>query len=148
MARTKKDNSRLGQGLSAIFGEDIESVLDDIQQGVNEDHGSGKIEIAVEEIKPNPYQPRKQFDDTKINELADSIRLHGVFTPNNATSPCFANHDRVFPLTAMIFAPLLFSVSTVAFNSLVSPLLDIAITTSPASTCPLLPCTASVACSS
>ena len=81
MARTKKDNSRLGQGLSAIFGEDIESVLDDIQQGVNEDHGSGKIEIAVEEIKPNPYQPRKQFDDTKINELADSIRLHGVFTP-------------------------------------------------------------------
>ena len=50
MARTKKDNSRLGQGLSAIFGVDIESVLDDIQQGVNEDHGSGKIEIAVEEI--------------------------------------------------------------------------------------------------
>lgn len=81
MAKTKKETSGLGKGLSAIFGNDIESVLDDIQQGVNEEHSSGKIELNVADIKPNPYQPRKQFDDAKISELADSIRLHGVFTP-------------------------------------------------------------------
>lgn len=77
----KDDGSRLGKGLSAIFGEDIDGVLDDIQQG-NTDVGSkGKLEIAVGDIKPNPYQPRKDFDDEKIQELSDSIKLHGVFTP-------------------------------------------------------------------
>lgn len=76
----KEDKSRLGKGLSAIFGEDINDVLDDIQQGKNET-GSGKLELDVSEIKPNPYQPRKDFDDDKIGELADSIKLHGVFTP-------------------------------------------------------------------
>lgn len=77
----KDEGTRLGKGLSAIFGEDIDGVLDDIQQG-NTDVGSkGKLEIPVAEIKPNPYQPRKDFDDEKIQELADSIKLHGVFTP-------------------------------------------------------------------
>ena len=32
-------------------------------------------------IRPNPYQPRKIFDDEKIGELAQSIKEHGVFTP-------------------------------------------------------------------
>ncbi|MEG0092700.1 MAG: ParB/RepB/Spo0J family partition protein [Erysipelotrichaceae bacterium] len=77
---SKKDESRLGKGLSAIFGEDINDVLDDIQQGRSE-AGSGKLEISVDDIKPNPYQPRKDFDDDKISELSDSIKLHGVFTP-------------------------------------------------------------------
>ncbi|MEG1630408.1 MAG: ParB/RepB/Spo0J family partition protein, partial [Erysipelotrichaceae bacterium] len=77
---SKKDESRLGKGLSAIFGEDINDVLDDIQQGRSE-VGSGKLEISVDDIKPNPYQPRKDFDDDKISELSDSIKLHGVFTP-------------------------------------------------------------------
>ncbi|MEG0519594.1 MAG: ParB/RepB/Spo0J family partition protein [Erysipelotrichaceae bacterium] len=77
---SKRDDSRLGKGLSAIFGEDISEVLDDIQQGRSE-VGSGKLELSVDEIKPNPYQPRKDFDDDRINELSDSIKLHGVFTP-------------------------------------------------------------------
>ena len=37
--------------------------------------------MDVKDVKPNPYQPRKHFDDDKIQELADSIKLHGVFTP-------------------------------------------------------------------
>ena len=78
----KKNESRLGQGLTEIFGMDIDSVLEDIQQGKSEmGTGSGKIELPVEEIKANPYQPRKDFDDDKIQELSDSIKLHGVFTP-------------------------------------------------------------------
>lgn len=78
----KKDSTtRLGKGLSAIFGEDVNDVLEDIQQGKLEIHKDSKFEAAVNEIKPNPYQPRKNFDDDKIHELADSIKLHGVFTP-------------------------------------------------------------------
>lgn len=77
----KKSENRLGKGLSSIFGDDIENMLDDIQQGKSEDHRSEKFEVLVSEVKPNPYQPRKTFDDEKIQELSDSIKLHGVFTP-------------------------------------------------------------------
>lgn len=75
------NNARLGKGLSAIFGEDVTNVLEDIQHGKTEVQGSSKFEVNVSEVKPNPYQPRKSFDDTKIHELADSIKLHGIFTP-------------------------------------------------------------------
>ena len=78
----KKDSgARLGKGLSAIFGEDVSNVLEDIQQGKTDSHQEHKFEVPVNEVKPNPYQPRKKFDDDKIHELADSIKLHGVFTP-------------------------------------------------------------------
>ena len=77
----KENNARLGKGLSAIFGEDVSNVLEDIQQGKSEVHEDSKFEVDVKDVKPNPYQPRKHFDDDKIQELAESIKLHGVFTP-------------------------------------------------------------------
>lgn len=77
----KGSNSRLGKGLMAIYGEDVGSVLEDIQQGNSDVHSDAKFEVNVNEVKPNPYQPRKVFDDDKIKELADSIKQHGVFTP-------------------------------------------------------------------
>lgn len=66
-------------GLTAIFGDNIDTLLDDIQNGKVET--GSRLEINVDEIKPNPYQPRKQFDEKKLQELADSIAIHGVFTP-------------------------------------------------------------------
>ena len=38
-------------------------------------------EIVLSDIKPNPFQPRRIFDEDKINELAQSIKEHGVFQP-------------------------------------------------------------------
>lgn len=38
-------------------------------------------EIQLVQIKPNPFQPRRLFDEEKINELAQSIKEHGVFQP-------------------------------------------------------------------
>ena len=73
----KKDEARLGKGLGAIFGEDLSNVIEEIQQGDE----SRQSEIKLSEIRPNPYQPRKIFDDEKIGELAQSIKEHGVFTP-------------------------------------------------------------------
>ncbi|MGX8852970.1 ParB/RepB/Spo0J family partition protein [Amedibacillus sp. YH-ame10] len=77
----KESVPRLGKGLSAIFGEDVSSVLEDIQQGKMDVHTDSKFEVDVDDVKPNPYQPRKVFNDEKIQELSDSIKLHGVFTP-------------------------------------------------------------------
>ena len=65
---------RLKKGLDQIFG-DIDDVINDIS-GKND-----QTELPLEEIRPNPYQPRKTFDDDKINELAASIKEHGVFQP-------------------------------------------------------------------
>jgi ParB family chromosome partitioning protein len=73
------DRGRLGRGLGAIFGENVSSVLEEIQKGTE---GSfPKEEIELSKIHPNPYQPRIVFDPVKISELAQSILEHGVFTP-------------------------------------------------------------------
>lgn len=39
------------------------------------------VDISLSEIKPNPFQPRRIFDEEKINELAQSIKEHGIFQP-------------------------------------------------------------------
>ena len=71
-------NSVLGKGLSAIFTEkqvDINS----INENKEEIKISGEIEIS--KIKVNPLQPRENFDDVKLHELADSIKRNGVIQP-------------------------------------------------------------------
>lgn len=75
------NNSRLGKGLSSIFGGDITQMLDDIQNGQSETVESTQILLPVNQIRPNPYQPRKIFDQKALAELASSIEEHGVFTP-------------------------------------------------------------------
>lgn len=72
---------KLQKGLSSLFGEGLEEALEDIQHGRNGDYKDSKIELKIEDIRPNPYQPRKVFNQEKINELAESIKLHGVFQP-------------------------------------------------------------------
>ncbi|CUM82584.1 MULTISPECIES: ParB/RepB/Spo0J family partition protein [Turicibacter] len=70
--------NRLGRGLGALFQEhDIESI-ESFEQ-VKE--GEVVQQLDVKTLRPNPYQPRKYFDETKINELALSIKEHGVFQP-------------------------------------------------------------------
>ena len=73
-----KNNARLGKGLSSIFGQDVSKVLDDIQNGDMEVERQEQSKIPVDEIRPNPYQPRKVFNDEALKELSSS---HGVFTP-------------------------------------------------------------------
>ena len=76
MASKKK----LGKGLSEIFGENIDSFLDDISNGSSEIKGS-QSEVPIKDIRPNPYQPRKQFSKEGLQELADSIKEYGVLQP-------------------------------------------------------------------
>lgn len=65
---------RLGRGLS--------SILEDAEIGYLKDlGGSGILEIEVDKIKPNPYQPRKEFKEESIIELANSIKRYGLLQP-------------------------------------------------------------------
>lgn len=73
--------NRLGKGLGAIFGEDVSDVLEEIQRGSSDVFVGDKTKIPVDSIINNPYQPRKEFDETKIQELAASILEHGILTP-------------------------------------------------------------------
>lgn len=41
--------------------------------------------VEVDRIKPNPYQPRREFDEEKLKELADSIRMYGLLQPITVT---------------------------------------------------------------
>lgn len=76
MAEKKK---KLGKGLNAIFGDNLDDVINDID--IAQDIKTTQSELDIKDIRTNPYQPRKVFKDDKIDELANSIREHGVFQP-------------------------------------------------------------------
>ncbi len=75
MAEKKK---KLGKGLDAIFGGDITTLISDIENNSPE---FSQERIMLADIRPNPYQPRKVFDESALQELASSIREHGIFQP-------------------------------------------------------------------
>lgn len=59
----------LGKGINALFpGEDLDQ-LEQVEQ------------ILIIDIKPNPFQPRKIFDEEAMKELSESIKEHGVLQP-------------------------------------------------------------------
>ncbi|MCL7747478.1 ParB/RepB/Spo0J family partition protein [Halalkalibacter alkaliphilus] len=59
----------LGKGLQAFFPEPNEEIQDKVEQ------------IAVSQLRPNPYQPRKTFTEQAIVELSESIAEHGILQP-------------------------------------------------------------------
>ena len=65
----------LGRGLSALFSDTEEAY------GNARAAEGGVTEVAVVEIIPNPNQPRKAFDANAMNDLANSIREHGIISP-------------------------------------------------------------------
>ncbi|HXG59480.1 MAG TPA: ParB/RepB/Spo0J family partition protein [Thermoanaerobaculia bacterium] len=63
----------LGRGLGALIPGKVEPPLAPAQGGVNE--------IPIDQIAPNPYQPRKVFNEASIEELTRSVRQHGIVQP-------------------------------------------------------------------
>lgn len=66
-----KRKSGLGKGLSALVSE----------AQYETGHSSNETKVSLEKIHPNPNQPRVHFDEEELQELADSIREHGVLQP-------------------------------------------------------------------
>lgn len=71
----------LGRGLEELFNnENLD--LNTMEKQIYESASNEEIiEIDINELRPNPYQPRKNFNDEALQELAASIKEHGVFQP-------------------------------------------------------------------
>lgn len=95
MAPGKKSKG-LGRGLDALFGdveinlepevkeESIKSIKTEIDTNKKEENKTesrGISYIEINDIKPNSNQPRKTFDEEKLDELASSIKEHGLIQP-------------------------------------------------------------------
>jgi len=63
----------LGKGLDALLSG---TAADETRPA-----GGGEVRLPLEKLKANPNQPRKQFDEESLRELADSIREHGIIQP-------------------------------------------------------------------
>lgn len=62
-------NRGLGKGLGALIPE------------MEEENLEAQLEVEINSITPNPFQPRKEFSNEKLTELAESIRTHGIIQP-------------------------------------------------------------------
>ena len=80
--RKKYDHNVLGRGLDSIGtgrGMGLDALIN--TNDINTKGTSNLNEIAIELIEPNPDQPRHEFDENSLNELAASIREIGIITP-------------------------------------------------------------------
>ncbi|MBR2998057.1 MAG: ParB/RepB/Spo0J family partition protein [Bacilli bacterium] len=73
----------LGKGLEQLFSDENINTFEDIENDIvdNARANNSIVELNLDELRPNPYQPRKKFDEEALNELAASIKEHGVFQP-------------------------------------------------------------------
>lgn len=62
-------NKGLGKGLEALIS------------GLEQEENETIQEVSLQELRPNPYQPRKQFDEQAMQELAESVKQHGIVQP-------------------------------------------------------------------
>jgi ParB family chromosome partitioning protein len=64
----------LGQGLSAL-------ITDDLEEEISSENKRNISKVKITQIEPNPNQPRNQFDEDGLHELAESIKRFGVLQP-------------------------------------------------------------------
>ena len=71
----------LGRGLEELFSSEVLDYSSVEKQIVEETSKDEIVNIKLSELRSNPYQPRKIFDEKALEELANSIKEHGVFQP-------------------------------------------------------------------
>ena len=81
-------NKGLGRGFASLMGmNDIEELTQPISKSAERETSIAQtsednvVQIALIDIDPNYEQPRKNFDEDALNELAESIKVHGVIQP-------------------------------------------------------------------
>ena len=68
-------SQKLGRGLGELLGEIEEAYENEVSQK------DSIIEIALKDIRPNPFQPRKHFEESSLYELGESIKNDGLIQP-------------------------------------------------------------------
>ena len=72
----------LGRGLEDLFNISEDVSFGQFEEKIMETAKEGEIiELPIKELRANPYQPRKEFDPLKLEELAASIKEYGVLQP-------------------------------------------------------------------
>ncbi|MCA1803487.1 MAG: ParB N-terminal domain-containing protein, partial [Rhodothermaceae bacterium] len=81
----------LGRGLGAFFPDMENQDLQKTQEYIGQlskldpkERVNVILHIPVESIRPNPHQPRQEFDEFRLKELSDSIQMHGLIQPITA----------------------------------------------------------------
>ena len=78
---TNSKRIALGMGLEQLFNSEMLD-FDQVEEKIVEETPKDEIvEIPINELMSNPYQPRKVFDEEALKELSESIKEHGVFQP-------------------------------------------------------------------
>ena len=75
-----KQKLGLGRGLGELLGE-MSNAYDQNGGHIEENSQNSTLEVDVDSITPNPYQPRKEFDEDELRELSESILNHGLIQP-------------------------------------------------------------------
>ncbi len=71
----------LGRGLEELFNNEPMNYEQIEEKIITATPKEEIVELNISELRSNPYQPRKNFDEKALQELADSIKEHGVFQP-------------------------------------------------------------------
>lgn len=83
MTNPKQNKDALGKGIRSL----LQSIDSDLKTGTGNlkpavvENATGVSRIAVDDVEPNPKQPRRDFDQQSLEELAGSIRLHDIIQP-------------------------------------------------------------------
>ncbi len=73
--------SRLGRGLDALIPTSMDEFITDDAPEIIKESGQRVIELGPETIVANPHQPRMDFEDAELQDLAESIKVHGIVQP-------------------------------------------------------------------
>ncbi|MBA5723963.1 ParB/RepB/Spo0J family partition protein [Candidatus Liberibacter sp.] len=79
MVSSNNAKRRLGRGLADLIGEVDQS--SDFDKSLSESPSISEHYVSIQSISPSPYNPRDSFDSEELQELADSIRCHGIVQP-------------------------------------------------------------------
>lgn len=79
------EHKGLGKGLDAFFFDNFDDLDKEMAEEV--------VYLPLDELHPNPYQPRRYFDETALNELAESIKHNGVFQPIIVRASAIKGYD-------------------------------------------------------
>lgn len=83
MTNLKQNKDLLGKGIRSLLQNidaDLKTTSGTLKTNVVE-NATGTNRVSVEDIEPNPKQPRRDFDEKALHELAESIKLHDIIQP-------------------------------------------------------------------
>ena len=83
MSTPKQNKDQLGQGIRSLLQSidtDLKTTSGQLKPSVVE-HVTSSSRISIQDIEPNPKQPRRDFEESALQELATSIKLHDIIQP-------------------------------------------------------------------